>query len=86
MEISMPTMWNAARHKASRVPHMQNANVMRIVGRDELLHKVMLEAISIGAYVFSDGRSRTVIAKRAPEGFRKVHATMGLPDFEPKAA
>jgi hypothetical protein len=50
---------------------------------------VMLEAIQQGAYVFTDQISRTVIAKKAPHGFKKVHGGMQqihLTEPDPEAA
>jgi hypothetical protein len=91
MDIQMqkPTMWNAVSRKGNGLPHLQRANVIRIVAKDETLVSVMLEAIQQGAYVFTDQISRTVIAKKAPHGFKKVHGGMQqihLTEPDPEAA
>jgi hypothetical protein len=88
-EIQMPTLWNASRGAGNGMPYMQRANVIRIVAKDETLVSVMLEAIQQGAYVFTDQISRTVIAKKAPHGFKKVHGGMQqihLTEPDPEAA
>jgi hypothetical protein len=93
MDIQMqkPTMWNAVQgNKTGHLPYLQRANVIRIVGKDETLVSVMLEAIRQGAYVFTDQINRTVIAKKAPPGFKKVHGGLNggfnLTDLDPEAA
>jgi hypothetical protein len=87
IQMQKPTVWNAVSRKNNAMPYLQSANVIRIVSNDETLASVMLEAISQGAYVFTDRMSRTVIAKKAPFGFRKVHAGMREIHFsEPECA
>jgi len=58
----------------------------RIVGADENLHEVMLEAIEHGAYVWANpAKKRTCINTSMPnsKGWMKVHGTYSMP---PEAA
>lgn len=67
----------------------QPAHYSRIVGKDENLHQVLLEAIEHGCHVWTDPElKKTVICRNKPAvgKYNKVHANYRMPVFGPEAA